>query len=68
METAAILKITKKSYRSNSLSDIYEIWHAGAYWSPEPDIKLNFQFLTILHVALQCFDAVGWEAGRASGL
>jgi len=35
---------------------------------------LNFNFLIILvtfylqHLGLQCFDAVGWVAGRASGL
>jgi len=27
-----------------------------------------FQFYCIQHLILQCFDAVGWAAGRASGL
>ena len=29
---------------------------------------LIFDYLTVDRMCLQCFDAVGWAAGRASGL
>jgi len=33
MAAAAMLKITKKSrYIRNGLTDLYEIWYAGAKW------------------------------------
>jgi len=28
----------------------------------------DFSFISIMNNCLQCFDAVGWAAGRASGL
>jgi len=30
--------------------------------------KIILSFYHIVHFCLQCFDAVGWAAGRASGL
>ena len=30
--------------------------------------NLNFLSVVFLTICLQCFDAVGWAAGRASGL
>jgi len=30
--------------------------------------RFQFQFHSLLNVKCQCFDAVGWAAGRASGL
>ena len=30
--------------------------------------RLGIQILQIVYIFLQCFDAVGWSAGRASGL
>jgi len=37
----------------------------------EPTVGERLQIsaeMCVLHECLQCFDAVGWEAGRASGL
>jgi len=31
-------------------------------------ISVIFRFFIVCLVCLQCFDAVGWAAGRASGL
>jgi len=32
------------------------------------NVKQVFVLLLFVHLCLQCFDAVGWAAGRASGL
>jgi len=31
-------------------------------------VRSSFSLAEMLHLTLQCFDTVGWAAGRASGL
>jgi len=44
---------------------VQDRWYLSYLMSASSDV-LEFKF--ILAVVLQCFDAVGWAAGRASGL
>ena len=47
-----------------------EIVYSEPVKNGEYDIKWKFEFfqLSAEELCLQCFDAVGWAAGRASGL
>ena len=37
-------------------------------WPRPWEFTASFDLLRVFCVCLQCFDAVGWAAGRASGL
>ena len=38
------------NYLCNLLTDVDEIWHNDAYWSPAPDVRfIFFKFSTILY-------------------
>jgi len=47
--TGAILKTVKSPSLCNRSTDFNDIWHGDAYWSPAPDVKLNFSFSTIFY-------------------
>ena len=43
-------------------------WHPTSFWHCTCFRVVLFFYLLLLITCLQCFDAVGWAAGRASGL
>jgi len=58
--------------RSVGLENV--LWHNGSLWMPFGVVSGIGQGMGVLYgwclqcYCLQCFDAVGWVAGRASGL
>ena len=50
------------------MSTVYDIINDSAKMSDVFIFFRNYLLLTISEECLQCFDAVGWAAGRASGL
>ena len=47
------------NYLCNLLTDVDEIWHNDAYWSPAPDVRfIFFKFSTILYGG----EPLSWES------
>ena len=65
LETGAVSDQQKKLRASSIVEDT---WDDTESESSEQQIRKVKYIAIVIYICLQCFDAVGWAAGRASGL